>query len=160
MRKIFAALIAVWILQGCMGEKQAVPQEGIFVVWKTPVMKYADQGFLYHERGRLRLEIYASGQAALKLTVTPTQVCTGGLCMSKKEFNLRYLSPHYPETLLGNLLEAQPIFGGEGMEKEAEGFTQKIVKPGLYAIEYRVFNDSIVFLDTINHIVIKIKKES
>jgi hypothetical protein len=162
MRKFFSGVGMagmVLFLSGCIGEKEAVPQEGVFVVWKTPVMKYADQGFLYHEGEKLRLEIYASGQAVMKLTVSPSQVCSGALCMSKKEFNLRYLSPHYPETLLENLLSGRALFGGEGLERKDHGFTQRIKKPGLYAVEYSVLNGSVVFRDTINDILIKIQKQ-
>ncbi len=145
-------------LGGCM-KQEPTPQEGIFVVWKTPVMKYADQGFLYHEKKKLRLEIYASGQPALKLTVTPAQVCSGALCMGKKEFNLRYLSPHYPEDTLERILEGEEIFGGEGLKREREGFTQHLRKAGRYDLHYSVLKDSIVFRDTINHILIKIQRE-
>jgi len=146
-------------LGGCAFDTAPVPQEGVYVVWKTPGMKYADQGFLYHEGDRQRLEIYASGQAVMQLTVRPTQVCSGALCMSKKEFNLRYLSPEYPESLLDHLLNAEPIFGGRGLKKKDHGFTQKIEKAGRYAIDYSVLNGSVVFRDTINDILIKIRKE-
>jgi hypothetical protein len=146
-------------LAGCMGPGTPVPQEGVFVVWKTPGMKYADQGFLYHEGTKQRLEIYASGQAVMKLTVSPTQICSGALCMSQKEFNLRYLSPAYPPGLLGRVLEGEPIFGGRGVVKKDHGFTQHIEKKGAYAIDYSVLNGSIVFRDTINDILIKIRKE-
>jgi hypothetical protein len=146
-------------LSGCFGTPKSVPQEGVFVVWKSPAMKYADQGFLYHEGEKVRLEIYASGQAVMKLTVTPSQVCSGALCMSKKECNLRYLSPSYPEPLLEEVLEGEPIFGGEGMEKKDHGFTQRIIKVGAYEIDYSVLNGSVVFRDTINEILIKIQKQ-
>ena len=162
MKNIFSIVVlAVFgaILSGC-SQSKAVPQEGIFVVWKSPVMKYADQGFLYHEKGRLRLEIYASGQPALKLTVTSVQVCSGALCMSAKEFNRRYLSADYPADTLQKILEGRPIFSGEGRSETQAGFTQKIEKKGHYAIDYSVLNGSIVFRDTINRIVIKIQKES
>jgi len=151
--------LLILLLGGCFGERAAVPQEGVFVVWKTPTMKYADQGFLYHEKEKLRLEIYASGQAVMRLTVTPTQVCSGALCMNQKEFNLRYLSPHYPEGLLKAVLSGRPIFGGAGLEKKEEGFTQKLEKKGFYAIDYSVLNGSVVFRDTINNILIKIRKQ-
>ncbi len=155
---LLSAMALVLALAGCMKE-EPTPQEGIFVVWKSPVMKYADQGFLYHEKEKLRLEIYASGQPALKLTVTPTQVCSGALCMSKREFNLRYLSPHYPEDTLERILEGREIFGGEGLKRQREGFTQRLKKTGLYDIQYSVLKDSIVFRDTINQILIKIQRE-
>jgi hypothetical protein len=157
--KVLGLGVVAVALSGCLGERAPVPQEGVFVVWKTPGMKYADQGFLYHEGRKQRLEIYASGQAVMQLTVSPTQVCSGALCMNKKQFNLRFLSPHYPETLLEHLLEGEPIFGGEGMVKKDNGFTQRIKKAGAYDIEYSVLNGSVVFRDTINDILIKIQKK-
>jgi len=121
-------------------------------------MKYADQGFLYHDGKELRLEIYASGQAVLKLEVTPSQVCTGGFCMSQKAFNARYLSPHYPEAIVEKILKGEALFDGRNLVENGEGFTQEIKKEGLYDIHYSVLNGSIVFRDTINHILIKIRK--
>ena len=162
MKNIFSILaFAIFgvMLGGC-SQSKVIPQEGIFVVWKSPAMKYADQGFLYHEKGRLRLEVYASGQPALKLTVTPGQVCSGALCMRAKAFNRRYLSADYPEDTLQRILAGEPIFSGEGRSESQAGFTQKIEKRGDYAIDYSVLNGSIVFRDTINHIMIKIQKES
>ncbi len=159
LRRYAGWLLLLGVISGCMSQKSLVPQEGVFVVWKTPAMKYADQGFLYHEGEKQRLEIYANGQAVMKLTVSPTQVCSGALCMSKREFNLRFLSPYYPETLLERILAGEEIFGGEGMKKKDHGFTQQIKKKGLYAIEYSVLNGSVVFRDTINHILIKIQKQ-
>jgi len=128
------------------------------IVIKSPTLKYADQGFLYQEKDRLRLEIYASGQAALKLTVTPDQVCTGGLCLGKREFNRRYLSAAYPADTLERILEGREIFGGEGVARSRGGFTQTLKKTGLYDISYSVLNGSIVFRDKINDILIKIEK--
>jgi len=162
MSKIFGFLSLLMLFlgtTGCFSPKKPVPQEGVFVVWKSPAMKYADQGFLYHEGAKLKLEIYASGQAVMKLTVTPTQVCSGALCMNKKEFNIRYLSGYYPERLLEEVLTGRPVFGGEGMKKKDHGFTQRIGKTGFYDIEYSVLNGSVVFRDTINDILIKIERQ-
>ncbi len=160
MKKSFSILSLLLVgifFMGC-AEQKAVPQEGIFVVWKSPGMKYADQGFLYKEKDRLRLEVYANGQAALRLTVTPKNVCVGALCLNAKEFNRRYLSAEYPEQTLWGILQGKEIFGGKGLTKREEGFTQHIEKTGHYAIEYSVLNGSIVFRDKINDISIKIQK--
>jgi len=149
----------LWGLSGCMGPELPGTQEGVFVVWKTPVMRYADQGFLYREPSRVRLEVYASGQAVMKLSVTPEQVCNGVLCMDKKSFNLRFLSPEYPPDLLDHLLKGEPIFGGENLVRKDHGFTQRIEKEGHYRIVYTVLNGSVAFRDTINQIVIEIKPQ-
>jgi hypothetical protein len=147
------------LLSGCLAPPAPVSQESVFVIWKTPSMRYADQGFLSHEGARHRLEVYANGQAVMKLTVTPSRICSGALCMSAKEFNLRYLSPHYPSGLLAELLAGRPIFGGEGSRRQDGGVIQKITKAGRYAIEYRRLNGSVIFHDTINHIIIEIRRQ-
>ena len=155
----FTAVLLLGVLGGCRSPGLPKAQEGVFVLWKTPVMRYADQGFLYRGEKRIRLEVYANGQAVMRLSVTSTQICSGALCMSPKTFNLRYLSPAYPPTLLFHLLSGEPIFGGEG-RKESEGeWLQEIHRTGEYDIHYRVSKNSIDFRDTINAIVIKINKE-
>ena len=150
-------LLGILFLGGCAGESEP-EQEGIFVVWKSPGMKYADQGFLYKEKERLRLEVYSNGQAVLRLIVKPDRVCVAALCLNGKEFNRRFLSAEYPEEILSKILRGEVIFGGAGLMKRAEGFTQSVKKEGRYAIEYSVLNGSIVFRDKINDISIKIQK--
>jgi len=162
MSKFFiglAGVLLLGLLNACRSPGLPEAQEGVFVVWKTPVVRYADQGFLYRGKERIRLEVYANGQAVMRLSVTPTQICSGTLCMSPETFNLRYLSPRYPKTFLMNLLSGKPIFGGEGSKASPSGWSQEIHRMDEYAIYYRVSKDSIAFRDTINAIVIKIKKE-
>ena len=48
---------------------------------------------------------------------------------------------------------------GEGLEKNRNGFTQTIVKEDKYDIHYSVLNNEIIFRDTINAILIKVKKQ-
>ncbi len=162
MSKIFTVFVGLFlwgVLSGCRTPGLPEAQEGVFVVWKTPVMRYADQGFLYRGKDRIRLEIYANGQAVMRLSVTPTQICSGALCTDPQTFNLRYLSPHYPKTFLIHLLAGEPIFGGEGKVESKEEWLQEIHRAGEYDIHYRVSKNSIDFRDTINTIVIKINKE-
>ncbi len=149
----------VFIMGGCYGfDKKRLSQESIFVVWKSPVMKYADQGFLYRDGDGLRLEIYANGQAVMRLTIKGDRICKGALCMDKKSFNMRYLSPNYPDRLLENILEGREIFDSRGVRREKGVLVQKIAKKGAYDIEYSSGADGTVFVDPLNHISIKIKK--
>jgi len=156
---IFLSGVFAIFFIGCSAGKNTLPQETVFVIWRTPGMKYADQGFVYHEKNGVRLEIYSSGQAVMRLEVRPGEVCADVLCMSGKEFNLRYLSPAYPESLLADILNFRPVFGGVGMDKSDYGFTQKIEKENIYSIDYSVLDGSVVFRDTINRILIKIRKQ-
>jgi hypothetical protein len=133
----------------------------MFIVMKTPVLRYADQGFVSRSADQVAVEIYANGAAVMKLQIKKTEICNGsGLfsCLSKKEFNTRFLSMYYPKDIMENIFRGKKIFGGLGAEENSRGFTQTIKKAGEYAIHYSVLNGSIVFRDTISHIVIKVKE--
>jgi len=158
-KKILSSIIfiAIIFIDGCF-EKEPIRQNGVFVIWKTPMMKYADQGFLYENEESVKLEIYSSGQAALSLTIDDGEICSGLLCMNKREFNRRYLSPLYPDDTIENILKGEEIFSGEGKESYSEGFKQHIVSVGRYDIEYICNKNSVLFNDKINDITIRIKR--
>jgi hypothetical protein len=157
-KAVLGAVLAV-VIGGCSGVSPApVPQKSIFVVWKSKSLKYADQGFLYIKPKKLKFEIYASGQPALSLSIVPTQICTGPLCMSKKSFNEKYLSKYYPEDTLEKILLGEPIFGGKNLKRGDSGFTQKIVGDN-YSIDYSVTDDSIKFIDRKANVIIKIRNQ-
>jgi hypothetical protein len=134
-------------------------QESAFIVLKTPVLRYADQGFVYENDEEVKVEIYGSGQALFSMTITPSSVCSGTFsCMSRKHFNAKVLSSAYPDDILASIFRGKPIFGGEGLTRKRNGFTQKLINGNKYHIEYSVLNNETVFRDTINHILIKIKR--
>ncbi len=155
---LFLGVFAV-VVSACSTLSPApVPQKSLFVVWKSPSLKYADQGFLYMKPKKLKLEVYASGQPALNISISPSQICTGLLCMSKEKFNAKYLSKYYPKDTLELILTGKPIFGGKNLKKSSNGFTQHI-KSANYNIKYKVTDSSIEFIDKISNIVIKIKNQ-
>ena len=129
-------------------------------MFKTPTFKYADMGFIYENRDEIKVEIYGSGQALMTLEISEASVCMSLLeCMSKSSFNKKVLSSRYPEDILENIFRGKPVMQGEGLEKNRNGFTQKIIKEDKYNIHYSVLNKQIVFRDTMNAILIKIKKQ-
>ncbi len=161
MTNIIAVVSISILLSGCMSPSLPATQRSMFIVMKTPVLRYADQGFISRSSDKVEVEIYASGVAVMKLKIMKTQICNGsGLfgCLSKKEFNTRFLSMYYPKDILENIFRGEAIFSGEGLSQQRGGFTQSIQKPGVYDIQYTVLNGSIVFRDTISHILIKVKE--
>ena len=152
------------LLGGCVATQatlQDSTEKSVFVVMKTPVMRYADQGFIHKKRGETQLEIYASGLAVMKLRIKGKEICNDtGLfsCMSKREFNKRYLSASYPDDTFEKILKGEVIMGGKGLERSKEGFVQKISQSGSYEINYVVLNHSIVFRDTLTPILIKVRE--
>lgn len=140
--------------------KEYVRQNAAFIVFKTPTFKYADMGFIYENKEEIKAEIYGSGQALMTLKISQRTVCMSLLeCMSKSSFNKEILSSVYPEDILENIFRGKPVFNGFGLERKGEGFTQKIIKKDKYNIDYTVLNNQIIFRDTINMILIKVKKQ-
>jgi hypothetical protein len=78
--------------------------------------------------------------------------------MNKKSFNNQVLSRYYPEQILDNIFRGKVIFSGQNLVKTRNGFTQKLMKVGEYNINYSVLNKQIIFHDTINDILIKVKR--
>ncbi len=155
--------LSVLLFSGCMTTQPTVPeaQKSTFIVMKTPVFRYADQGFVYKGAGVTKVEIYSSGIAVMKLEITANKVCNGnGLfsCMSKAEFNKRYLSASYPEDTFERIFRGEQIFGGANRAAKAGGFEQAILKSGVYDIHYSTLNGNIVFRDTLSNILIKVKE--
>ncbi|PHS32570.1 MAG: hypothetical protein COA92_06275 [Sulfurovum sp.] len=148
----------VLVLVSCTN-KEYEKQESVFIVFKTPTLKYADLGFIYQNNDEMKIEIYGSGQALMTLEISKKNVCMSFLeCMHNDDFNTQVLSSWYPDELLGNIFRGQPIFQGKGLSKNSHGFTQKIDDKHKYNIRYNIFNKEVVFRDTINDIVIKIKR--
>ncbi|UFH59087.1 hypothetical protein [Sulfurovum mangrovi] len=157
-RFLWVMMTLVWI-EGCV-QSVYTKQDSALIVFKTPTFRYADMGFIYQGKEELKVEIYSSGRALTSLHISRGEVCMSRFeCMSAAKFNARILSRHYPDTLLGNVFGGKPIFGKEGIELSRNGFTQKLFKSGKYDIEYTVLNREIVFRDTINDILIRVKQQ-
>ena len=152
-------LIASFLLSAC-ATKEYVKQNSAFIMFKTPTFQYADMGFIYENKEEMKVEIYGSGQALMSLEISQNKVCMSLLeCMSKKRFNQEVLSVLYPDEILDDIFRGKVIFNGAGLEKNSNGFTQNIIKANQYNLYYNVLNNEIVFRDTINTILIKIKKQ-
>ena len=156
---IIRALAITFLFSACTS-KEYRTQNAAFIVFKTPTFKYADMGFVYENDEGLKTEIYGSGQALMSLEISKRSVCLSLLqCMDQKAFNAKVLSAFYPEDTLENIFRGRAIFGGVGVEKNRNGFTQKLAKDKQYAIDYGVLNGQIHFRDTINAITITVKKQ-
>ena len=152
-------LVLVFLFNAC-GTQPYLKENSAFIVFKTPTFKYADMGFVYENNSEVKAEIYGSGQALMSLRVSGDSVCMSLFaCMSRKKFNQQVLSATYPDTVLENIFRGKPVFSGQNMKKTRNGFTQNIVKQNKYNIHYSVLNNEIIFRDTINKILVKVKKQ-
>ena len=141
-------------LSGCVG---AMPEynksKGSMIIFKTPTVKYADQGFVSSANSEVKVEIYGNGQALMRLRVTPSQTCMSSMaCMSNSEFNNKVLNANYPADTLEHIFKGEQIFGGKGLSKTADGFVQHIG-----TITYRVSGGNISFRDSSNGVKIAVR---
>ena len=159
IRNFLQLLVIVFFLQAC-GTTPYLKENSALIVFKTPTFKYADMGFIYENRNEIKAEIYGSGQALMSLKITGSSVCMSLFeCMSKENFNKTVLSSMYPNEILDNIFRGKPIFKDKNLRRNRNGFTQTIVNQNKYNIHYSVLNNEIIFRDTINAILIKIKKQ-
>ncbi len=156
--RITLGLIVLGMMQGCTGQPQK--EESAFIVLKTASMKYADMGFIKSSSSKVKVEMYAAGQPLVSIEINALNVCMSTFeCMEKSDFNKKVLHGSYPETLLENIFKSKPIFNSENLEKNSDGFTQKIEKKDLYNITYTVASGERKFRDTINKILIKVREQ-
>jgi len=157
-KKLYLWIVLVLLLNAC-ATKEYTKQESVFIVFKTPTFRHADLGFIYENEEEVKVEIYSSGQAVMSLDISQSHVCMSLLeCMSKKSFNKKVLSLTYPESILNNIFQGKVIFEGLNVKQVRNGFTQKLMEADKYNINYRVLNKQILFRDTINDILIKVKR--
>ena len=159
-KRIFILLIPFLLfLQSCSNQPY-LKQNAALIVFKTPTFRYADMGFIYENRDEVKVEIYGNGQALMSLKISDNTVCMSFLeCMSKESFNEKVLSSFYPKEILDDIFRGKPLFDAKNLQKNRNGFTQTIVKPYKYNIHYSVLKHEIIFRDTINTILIKVKKQ-
>ena len=158
MKKSFFLTLLFLLLGGC-ASKEYSKQESIFIVFKTPSFKHADLGFIYQNSEDLKVEMYSNGQAVMAMEIGKENICMSLLeCLDKKSFNARVLSSAYPVDILNHIFRGEAIYEGKKLVKTRNGFTQKLFKEAKYNINYSVLNKQIIFRDTINDILIKVKR--
>ena len=122
---------------------------------KTKKFSFSDAGFMRNENGAIDLQIFAVGKPILKLKIS-SDVCVNHNCITKREFNEKYLSSSYPEDLINNVLTSSTIMDGKNLKKTTNGFMQRI-KEDDYDIKYKIAPGSIYFKDLKNRIIIKLR---
>jgi len=158
IKKFLFVTLVFWSFAGC-AKQEYTKQESVFIVFKTSVFRYADLGFMYENTDEIKVDIYSNGQTAMKLEIKKRNICISSFeCLDKKSFNKKVLSEYYPSDILSHILRGENIFFGKDIVKIRNGFTQKIFKKDKYNISYIVLNKQIIFRDTINDILIKVKR--
>lgn len=153
--RLFILSMGLFLFFGCAA-RQYEKHETRLIIFKTAKIKYADLGYIRHNKDAVKIDLFMAGQAARSIEVGKS-VCFEEGCMSRSDFNKEYLHPSYPDAFLLNVLLGRPIFEKAAIAQTAQGFTQEI-QSAEYDILYRVENSEIYFKDKKNMILIKISK--
>ena len=128
------------------------------IVIRSPLIKYADLGYIRGHGSSLRIELYEMGNVVKSIDID-NFICVDDGCMLKSVFNSKYLNSHYPADTLENVITGHAIYDGKNLRKLYDGYVQEI-KDENVDIEYEVTSKSIRFKDRKNAILLKIASPS
>ncbi len=137
----------------------ALSSKSYKITLKTKKFAFSDTGFFNRYEKAIELQVFTMGKLALdlKISLDEDDICVDQLCNTKHGFNQTFLTGEYPDNLVENVLQSKPIFGGKHLRKTTNGFMQKLTTKS-YAIKYKVWPGNVYFKDSVNHIMIKLKK--
>ena len=150
----YLTLVFLLLLTGCSTKNYQHTQSKIVII-KSPLIKFADLGYIRNSDDSVGLELFIAGVRIQNIEINHL-VCVDDGCMTKAGFNADYLNTHYPDDILQNILLSRPIFNSKNKLKIDDGFEQRIVNENV-EILYRITSKVIYFKDKKNKILIKIK---
>ena len=151
----YILIIFALLFIGCSTKNYEHTQSKILII-KSPLIKFADVGYIRNTKESVSLELFVAGHRIQKIDINHL-VCVDEGCMSKSGFNQDYLDENYPDDILQNILLAKPIYNSKNFVKTKDGFEQNI-KTKSSLIIYKVTSKMTYFKDKKNKIIIKIKE--
>ena len=152
-KSFFLTVLTVFFLGGCAAKHYAVDQAKI-IVMRSPQLRFADLGYIKHNKNAIELQLFEAGTLVKTITIDDL-ICVDDRCLTKGLFNARYLSGHYPSSILKNVILGRPIYDSKDLQETKGGFVQKI-DDGSVDIVYSVQDGHIRFEDRQNAILMKI----
>ena len=156
MKSFLLSFISLWSIlffSGC-APKGYEKNESRFILIKSPLLKYADLGYIRKNTDEVRIDLFVVGNLVQSIEIS-TLICVNEGCLTKAAFNKQYLHASYPNDLLLNVVLGKPIFNKTSLEASEVGFRQ-VLKTSEYNIVYKVENGEISFKDSHNKLKIKI----
>jgi len=90
---------------GC-SYKQPILSQSATIIFKTPILKVYDKGFITHYDNYVHLQVFNVGSVVLNLEIYKDKICKSSFkCLSSKEFNEKYLSKDYKDNFMYNLFK-------------------------------------------------------
>jgi hypothetical protein len=104
-------IIAIFLFFSGCSSKAPLASKSSVVLFKTPVMKFYDKGFVNYFGDHIHLQVFAVGNVVLDLKIYENKICQSTFrCMDAKQFNAQYLHTSYKEDFLYNLFLQKNIY--------------------------------------------------
>ncbi len=157
MKRLWTIIVTTaLILSGCAVKKEIESSQAYVITVKNPSIALSDTGFVNKGPHYTSVQIFAAGNVLFHLEMMGEYICLEGKCLDKLAFNRQFfMQEHYAE-LMQELLNKEPIYHGEKLKKTASGFEQSL-KLDSADIFYAVDHDSVLFKDTKNGVLFRLK---
>jgi hypothetical protein len=108
--KYFISIFLSFLILGC-SQKQPILSQSATIVFRTPLMKFYDKGFIIHYDDYIHLQVLNLGNVVLDLEIYKDKICKGTLqCLSGKDFNAKYLNAKYEDNFMFELFSKNKVY--------------------------------------------------
>jgi len=110
MTRYILFLLFILLITGCSYKQPTISKSSV-VIFKTPLLKFYDKGFINTYDDHIHLQIFEVGQVVLDLLIYKDKICENSFkCMDAESFNAKYLDSSYKEDFLYNLFSQKNIY--------------------------------------------------
>ncbi len=155
-KSLHVMIVMILLLSGCATKTPIISSDTYLITIKNKQIALSDTGFINQGKNYTNVQIFSAGAVLFNLEVQD-DVCLEGRCTSRIEFNKLFFEyPHY-EAMINDVLEMKPLYAGKNKVAIEGGFEQELDLIGSY-ISYKVQGKSLIFRDSKNGILIKLKE--
>lgn len=146
-------------LCACASKASFNSSKAVFVSLKSPQVRFAEAGFLYHNKQNTKIEIYKLAQPFFTLDIRDKKICVNKYCTSKTNFNKKFFQNAHYDEIISDIINAKALYRGLNFKQQDCGFEQNLTsKSDKFAISYKVCNDEVFFEDSKNKITFSLKR--
>jgi len=108
--KYIKIVFFIFLFVGC-SYKQPQLKQSATIIFKTPLMKFYDKGFVTHYDKYIHLQVLNLGKVVLDLEIYKNKICQGTFqCLSGKDFNAKYLNAKYEDNFMFELFSKNKVY--------------------------------------------------
>ncbi|CAA6809526.1 MAG: Unknown protein [uncultured Campylobacterales bacterium] len=155
MLKILVSLISIIFLSSCAKYENTTSYK-ILIKAKSN-LSFLDTGFVDVYSNKTVVKLFSASSVVSTITLGVSSICIDKICMPYDRFNKKFLNELYPDKLLKNIINKNPIYDKQNLIKTNNGFIQNIRLNNI-EIEYKVSNKEIYFKDRLNRIKVEFYK--